>query len=154
MGNSSKNLARYSLWMPGVHGRKILDSNLLGLIRSLCQGNVCKREHQILEQEACFRVCLDFWKGRVGPSRHWKVLNNTSETSKVLQLLWSFSKLFPVFKKKQYFHLSLIQAKSSSLNCRWNLSFVTLCVLFCFVLKNFCKFMLYFIKQKHCWQKG
>ena len=62
MGNSSENLVRYSLWMPGVHGRKILDSNLLGLIRSLCQGNVCKREHQILEQEACFRVCLDFRK--------------------------------------------------------------------------------------------
>ena len=41
IGNSSKNLARYSLWMPGVHGKQILDSTLLGLIRSLCQGNFC-----------------------------------------------------------------------------------------------------------------
>ena len=41
IGNSSKNLARYSLWMTGVHGKQILDSTLLGLIRSLCQGNFC-----------------------------------------------------------------------------------------------------------------
>ena len=41
IGNSSKNLARYSLWMTGVHGKQILDSTLLCLIRSLCQGNFC-----------------------------------------------------------------------------------------------------------------
>ena len=98
MGNSSKNLARYSLWMPGVHGRKILDSNLLGLIRSLCQGNVCTWESTRASNPwtgSMFSSLFGLWKDRVGQSRHWKVLNNTSETSKVLQLLWSFSKLFP-----------------------------------------------------------
>ena len=94
-----------------------------------------------------FSSLFRLWKGSVGQSRDWMILNNTSETTKVFQLHWAFNKLRSLYFETSLLFIFLLYRHRSSSWFKLKLEVKSrLCVLFFFKKTIVCKLMLYFLK--------